>query len=490
MVFLYYNHILTFLYMKDPLLKLSYDDVLLAPRFSKIRSRKDPLVHTRLTKNILLNIPVVSANMDTVTESRMAIALARMGGIGIIHRFMSVEREAEEVEKVKRAEAYVIDNPYTVSPETTLGDARDRMYTLGAALLVVNEEGVLVGILTNRDVEFVDDSSLRVVDLMTKDVITASPKISLEDAKEVFKIHKIEKLPLVDAKGKLRGLITKKDILARIRYPQAAKDKKGRLLVGGAIGVAGDYVSRTKVLVEAGVDVIVIDIAHGHSQMMKEAIMEIKRITKDRVDIIAGNVATREAARDLIKWGADGIKIGIGPGAACTTRIMTGIGVPQLSAVLECAREARRLKVPSIADGGVKNSGDAVKALAAGADTVMIGSMFAGTDESPGQEIVKNGARYKLYRGMASLGANVDKTAISQPRESVDYERITPEGVEAIVPYKGKVAATLSLILGGLRSGMSYLGAKTISEMPGRAEFLRITQAGLRESHSHDIDVK
>ncbi|MBI5421276.1 MAG: IMP dehydrogenase [Parcubacteria group bacterium] len=476
--------------MKDPLIALSYDDVLLVPRFSRIRSRREPVLKTRFTKNIALNIPIVSANMDTVTESKMAIALARFGGIGVIHRFLSIEREVEEVSRVKRAEAYVIDDPYTVSSEILLKDAKQRMYTLGAALLVIDEHRKLIGILTHRDVEFVDSTTLRVSDVMTKELITASPKISLDGAKEVFMKQKIEKLPLVDAKGILKGLITKKDILARIRYPEAAKDKKGRLLVGAAVGVVGDYKERTKALIEAGVDVIVIDIAHGHSIMMKEAMASIKKITGEHVDIIAGNVATRDGMRDLVRWGADAVKVGIGPGAACTTRIMTGVGVPQFSAVYECAGEAKKLRVPVIADGGVKNSGDVTKALAAGAETVMIGSMFAGTDESPGQEIVKNGARYKLYRGMASIGANVAKTNISGLQKGVNYERITPEGVEAVVPYKGKIDATISLLLGGLRSGMSYLGAKTIPEMSKNAEFIQITQAGLRESNSHDIDVK
>jgi len=474
--------------MKDPLISLSYDDVLLVPRFSNVRSRKEPVLATRLTKNLSLNIPIVSANMDTVTESKMAIALARLGGIGIVHRFLSIEREVEEVSRVKRAEAYVIDYPYTVSPDTFLKDAKQRMYALGAALLVIDENKKLIGILTNRDVEFVDSITLRVSDVMTKELVTASPKISLDGAKDIFTKQKIEKLPLVDAKGLLKGLITKKDILARIRYPEAAKDKKGRLLVGAAIGVVGDYLERTKALVEANVDVIVIDIAHGHSIMMKGAMTQIKKIAGEHIEIIAGNVATKEGVRDLVKWGADAVKVGIGPGAACTTRIMTGVGVPQFSAVHACAEEAKKLHVPIIADGGVKNSGDFTKALAAGAETVMIGSMFAGTDESPGQEIVKNGARYKLYRGMASIGANVTKTTIGGAQ--ANYERITPEGVEATVPYKGKVDATISLLLGGLRSGMSYLGAKTISEMYKQAEFIQITQAGLRESNSHDIDVK
>jgi len=476
--------------MKAPIVSLSYDDVLLVPRFSQIRSRKEPVLVSRLTKNIHLSVPIVSANMDTVTESKMAIALARLGGIGIVHRFLSIEREVEEVSRVKRAEAYIIDNPYTVSAGTSIKEAKQRMCTLGAALLVIDENAKLIGILTHRDVEFVDSNTLSVADIMTKELITASPKISLDGAKDIFTKQKIEKLPLVDAKGILKGLITKKDILARIRYPGAAKDKKGRLLVGAAVGVVGDYLERTRALVEAGVDVIVIDIAHGHSIMMKEAMAQIKKITGERVDIVAGNVATKEGVRDLIKWGAHAVKVGIGPGAACTTRIMTGVGVPQFSAVLECGMEAKKLRVPIIADGGVKNSGDFTKALAAGAETVMIGSMFAGTDESPGQEIVKNGARYKLYRGMASIGANVAKTNISGSQKGVDYERITPEGVEAVVPYKGKIDATISLLLGGLRSGMSYLGAKIISEMPKNAEFIQITQAGLRESNSHDIDVK
>ncbi len=476
--------------MKAPIVSLSYDDVLLVPRFSQIRSRKEPILETRFTKHIALNIPIISANMDTVTESKMAIALARLGGIGIVHRFLSIDREVEEVSRVKRAEAYVIDDPYTVFPDTLLKDAKQRMYTLGAALLVIDEDKKLIGILTNRDVEFVDSTTLRVSDVMTKELITASPKISLDGAKGIFMKQKIEKLPLVDAKGVLRGLITKKDILARIRYPEAAKDKKGRLLVGAAVGVMGDYLERTKALVEAGVDVIVIDIAHGHSIMMKEAMVRIKKIVGECTDVVAGNVATKDGVRDLVKWGADAVKVGIGPGAACTTRIMTGVGVPQFSAVLECGIEAKKFHVPIIADGGVKNSGDFTKALAAGAETVMIGSMFAGTDESPGQEIVKNGARYKLYRGMASIGANVAKTTISGSQKGANYERITPEGVEAVVPYKGKIDATISLLLGGLRSGMSYLGAKTIKEMPKNAEFIQITQAGLRESNSHDIDVK
>ncbi|MDE1970474.1 MAG: IMP dehydrogenase [Patescibacteria group bacterium] len=476
--------------MKDPLLALSYDDVLLVPRFSSVRSRKDPCTATQLTVHIKLEIPIVSANMDTVTESRMAIALARLGGIGIIHRFMSVEREVEEVLKVKRAEAFVIDDPYTVEPETLLTEARARMQHLGAALLVVDRKHTLVGILTNRDIEFVRDGLLCVKDVMTTRLITASRKISMSGAEEMFKLHKIEKLPLVDAKGKLVGLITKKDIVTRMRNPHAAKDNKGRLLVGAAVGVVGDYVARTKALVDAGVDCIVIDIAHGHSIMMKEAIAKIKKITGHSVDIIAGNIATAEGVRDVVAWGAHAVKVGIGPGAACTTRIMTGVGVPQFSAVLQCAKMAKRLGIPVIADGGIKYSGDITKALAAGAESVMIGSMFAGTDESPGVEIVKNGARYKRYRGMASLGANVDKNELLNPQQTTDYQSITPEGVEATVPYKGSLGATVAPLMGGLRSGMSYLGAMTIKEMSQKGEYVRITQAGIRESNSHDIDVK
>ncbi len=468
---------------------LSYDDVLLVPKFSNITSRKHVDTSSQLTPGIKINVPIISANMDTVTESATAIAMARQGCIGIIHRFLPIKEHVEEVLAVKRSEAIIIEKPYILSPEHTVKDAKILMGEKKiTGIPITDNAGRFAGILTRKDLMF-EDNNLRVIaDVMTKksDAVTAPVNTSVETAKEIFRENKIEKLPLVDRSGILKGLITAKDILKREMYPLASKDRKGRLLAGGAIGVRGDYLERAEALVNAECDVICIDIAHGHSQTVIETI----KILRDRfsdVKIIAGNVATAEGTLDLINAGADAIKSGVGGGSVCSTRIVTGAGVPQFSAVLECARVANESGIPIIADGGIKSSGDIVKALAAGASTVMLGNLLAGTEESPGQTVIKSGRKFKIFRGMAGFGANISK----RERENGfdDISDVVPEGVEGTVPYKGNVSEVIYQLLGGLRSGMSYCGAHTIEELWKNSEFVRITSAGLKESHPHDIDV-
>lgn len=464
---------------------LSYDDVLLVPKKSNIKSRHDVETGTKLTKNISLKIPIVSANMDTVTESEMAIAMALEGGIGIIHRFCDIAKQVSEVKRVKRKQNIIIANPFTISSNATLGEFKDRAAELGCSSFLVSDDGlILLGIITRRDVVFCSDDNTLVKDIMTpqEKLIIAPINISTFEAQRILRDNKIEKLPLVDANFQIKGLITEKDIMRNSNNVQASKDNLGRLLVGAAIGVRGDYLERALALTEAGVDVLVLDIAHGHSSNALEAIKIIKRALPS-MEIIGGNIATAQGALDLIEAGVDGVKVGIGPGSICTTRITTGFGVPQLSAILNIAPVCQKYNVPLIADGGIKQSADLVKALAAGADTVMMGGQLSGTEESPGPAINYKGRQYKISRGMASLTA-----ALSRPDSKEKHHQITPEGIEARVPYKGPVKNIISRYIGGLKSGMSYGNAKTIQDLRD-CQFIRITNSGLRESDSHDNEV-
>jgi IMP dehydrogenase len=436
-------------------------------------------------------MPIISANMDTVTESGMAIALAREGGIGIIHRFMTIEDQVDEILKVKRSESVMIEQPYTIKPDLTVAEAKKAMAEYSVSGLLVEEAGKLLGIITRRDITFEKNNKLKVSELMTKDVITAKVGITIDQAKDILHNKRIEKLPVVDDKKHIVGLITSKDILKMEQYPYASKDKKGRLLVGAAVGVKGDYLERTEALLEAGADVIVVDIAHGHSENAINTVHMIKKAFPDS-ELIAGNVATGEGSRDLIKAGVDAVKVGVGSGSICITRVVTGSGVPQLTAVIDSVKVARDYEVPIISDGGIRNSGDITKALAAGASSVMIGSLFGGTDESPGKTLVKNGKKYKMYRGMASFYASLGRKyreAGPQVVDSDDLNDYVPEGVEAMVPYNGSVVEIIRQMAGGLRSGLSYCGAKTIPEMQTNAEFIKITSAGYIESQSHDVDL-
>ncbi len=465
---------------------LSYGDVLLVPMKSSIDSRKKVDVSTRLTKGIKLNLPLVSANMDTVTEANMAIAMATLGGIGIIHRFMDIESEANEVRKVKRAQSYIIDKPYCIRPDETVEEARYEMAKRGVmSLLVVDKSFKLLGILTDRDIRFVKDDKTKVSKAMTPRarLIVGTPGMNDEEALKILDKHRLEKLPLVDRNNVVRGLITSKDIYKMIHSENSAKDRRGRLLVGAAIGVKGDYMERAAKLAEAETDLLVLDIAHGHSASVINALKNIKKVISD-VPIIAGNVATKEGTEDLIAAGADGVKVGIGPGAACITRTVTGAGMPQLTAVIECHEASKAHGIEIIADGGIKASGDITKALAAGACSVMIGSIFAGTDESPGYFTIRDGVKHKSYRGMASFGANVSRKRIDKrevdPQEIFD---IVPEGVESSVVYKGSMKEVVNQLIGGLRSGMSYCGAANLEELRKNAKFVRLTNSGLSESY-------
>jgi IMP dehydrogenase len=470
---------------------LTFDDVLLVPKWSPIVSRSQTNLRTKLSRNITLNIPIISANMDTVTESGMAIALAREGGIGIIHRFMTIEDQVDEILKVKRSESVMIEQPYTVKPDLTVAEAKKAMAEFSVSGLLVEEGGKLLGIITRRDITFEKNNKLKVSELMTKDVITAKTGTTIDQAKEILHNKRIEKLPVIDDKKHIVGLITSKDILKMEQYPHASKDRKGRLLVGAAVGVKGDYLERTESLLEAGADIIVVDIAHGHSENAINTVHMIKKAFPS-CELIAGNVATGEGSRDLIKAGVDAIKVGVGSGSICITRVVTGSGVPQLTAVIDSVKVARDYGVPIVSDGGIRNSGDITKALAAGASSVMIGSLFGGTDESPGKSLVKNGKKYKMYRGMASFYASLGRKyreAGPQVADSDDLNDYVPEGVEAMVPYKGSVVEIIRQMAGGLRSGLSYCGAKTIPEMQNNAEFIKITSAGYTESQSHDVDL-
>ncbi len=465
---------------------LTFDDVLLVPQYSDILPR-DIDVSTYLTNKIKLNIPLLSAAMDTVTESRLAIAIAREGGIGIIHKNMSIEQQATEVDRVKRSEHGVIVDPFYLSPEHTIADAEELMAKYRISGVPITENGKLVGILTNRDMRFLTDYSQKIGDVMTKEnLVTAPVGTDLNKAKEILRKHKIEKLPLVDEHGYLKGLITIKDIEKTIQYPNSAKDENGRLLVGAAIGVTSDMMDRAQALIKAKVDVLVLDSAHGHSKNIIEAVKKIKSAFPD-IQLIAGNVATAEGVRDLAKAGADAVKVGIGPGSICTTRVVTGVGVPQITAITDCSIEARKHNVRIIADGGIKYSGDIPKAIAAGAHTVMIGNLFAGTEESPGESEIYQGRRFKVYRGMGSLAAMQKGSQDRYFQEGTT--KLVPEGVEGRVPFKGPLSETVFQLVEGIKHAMGYCGTRNIEELINNSKFMRITNAGLKESHPHDISI-
>lgn len=470
---------------------LTFDDVLLVPKRSPIISRSQTDLRTRLSRKITLNIPIISANMDTITESSMAIALAREGGIGIIHRFLTIEEQVDEILKVKRSESVIIEQPYTVKPDSTVQEAKKAMAEYGVSGLLVEDGGKLAGIITRRDITFEKNNGGKVSELMTRDVITAKAGTTIEQAKEILHKQRIEKLPVVDEKNRIVGLITSKDILKMEQYPHASKDRKGRLLAGAAVGVRGDFLDRAEALLEAGADVLVVDIAHGHSENAINTVHMIKKAFPNS-ELVAGNVATGDGARDLIKAGVDAVKVGVGSGSICITRVVTGSGVPQLTAVMDSVKVARDHDIPVISDGGIRNSGDITKALAAGASSVMIGGIFGGTDESPGRTLVKNGKKFKMYRGMASFYASLGRKYREEGPEVVDSDDLNdyiPEGVEAMVPYRGSVVEIVRQLAGGVRSGLSYCGAKSIADMQRNAEFVKITSAGYIESQPHDVDV-
>ncbi|MGD0001633.1 MAG: IMP dehydrogenase [Bryobacteraceae bacterium] len=472
--------------LSDSLLEgLTFDDVLLKPSRSGVMPSQVE-TGTLITRNIPLNIPIVSSAMDTVTESHLAIALAREGGIGIIHKNMPIDRQAEEVDRVKRSESGMIVDPVTVRPTQKIYEAQEIMRSFRiSGVPVVDEFNKLVGILTNRDLRFETRGDIPISEVMTKDpLFTVAVGTTLEEAQKELHKHRVEKLLVVDEHFTLKGLITVKDIQKKVKYPNAAKDEKGRLRVGAAIGATGDFLERARELVERKVDLLVVDTAHGHSERVLAAVVSIKRALP-HVELIAGNVATFEGARDLIALGVDGVKVGMGPGSICTTRVVTGTGVPQITAIAECAKAARGTGVPLISDGGVKYSGDVTKAIAAGADVVMIGSLFAGTDESPGEMILYQGRTFKAYRGMGSLGAMQLGSSDRYAQEGGG--KMVPEGIEGRVPAKGPLSEMVYQLVGGLRSGMGYCGVRTIPELQERAEFLRITWAGLKESHVHDV---
>ncbi len=464
---------------------LTFDDVLLVPGRSDVLP-KDVEITTYLTRNIRLNIPLVSAAMDTVTEAALAIAIAREGGIGIIHRAMPPERQAMEVDKVKKSESGMIIDPVTVDPDATLAEVERLMSTYKISGIPVTKNGKLIGIITNRDMRFETNMKKKVSEVMTKDrLITAPVGTTLEEAKEILHKYKIEKLPIVDKDFNLKGLITIKDIEKRKKYPNACKDKLGRLMVGASVGVGEEAIYRAELLAKAGADVIVIDTAHGHSKAVIETLKKLKK--RLDIDIIAGNVATEEGALDLIRAGADAIKVGVGPGSICTTRVVAGAGVPQITAIMNCYKVTKRYKIPLIADGGIKYSGDITKALAAGASCVMIGNLFAGTDEAPGEIVLYEGRSYKEYRGMGSLAVMMQGTQDRYGQQDVESKKLVPEGVEGRVPYKGPLANTIYQLVGGLKSGMGYCGARNLEELRRKARFIQITNAGLRESHVHDV---
>ncbi len=463
---------------------LTFDDVLLVPQKSEVLPREVELA-TKLTKTIKLNIPMMSAAMDTVTESRMAIAVAREGGIGILHKNMSIKDQAQEVDKVKRSEHGVIIDPFFLSPENTLHEANLLMGKYKISGVPITVGGKLVGILTNRDLRFETNFDKPIKEAMTKEkLITASEGTTLDQAQEILRHHKIEKLPIVDDEGKLKGLITIKDIEKAVQYPNSARDNTGRLLAGAAVGVSLDMMERVEALVEAKVDVIVLDSAHGHHKNIAEGIKKIKTAYPD-LQLIAGNIATAQAAKDLIKAGVDGIKVGIGPGSICTTRVVAGIGVPQITAIYDVAQEAKMHGIPVIADGGIKYSGDIPKAIAAGADVIMVGSLLAGCEESPGESEIYQGRQFKVYRGMGSIGAMQEGSKDRYFQE--ESKKLVPEGVEGRVPYKGPVSDTIFQLLGGLKAGMGYCGTKSIQDLKENGKFIKITSASLKESHPHDI---
>jgi len=465
---------------------LTFEDVLLVPQKSDVLpSQVD--IGTQFTRNIHLNIPIVSAGMDTVTESRLAIAVAQLGGLGIVHRNLSPEAQADEVDKVKRSESGMIVDPITTSPDRPISDALELMAKYRISGVPITDSGRLVGILTNRDLRFETRVDLPIADVMTKDnLITVPVGTTLDDARELLHRHRVEKLLVVDDAYVLKGLITVKDIQKAVKYPNSAKDDLGRLLVGAAIGVGEDGLERARRLLDANADVIVVDTAHGHSRGVLDTVEKLRGIVSN-VDIVAGNVGTGEAAEDLIRAGVDAVKIGMGPGSICTTRIISGAGMPQITAILDCAEVAAKSGVPLIADGGIKFSGDVVKAIAAGAQCVMIGSLFAGTAESPGEQILYQGRTFKTYRGMGSLGAMSDTTKDRYFQQEVETSKLVPEGIEGRVPYKGALQGVVEQLAGGLRSGMGYCGAGSIGELQNKAKFVRVTAAGHRESHVHDV---
>jgi IMP dehydrogenase len=475
---------------------LTFDDVLLVPARSTVLPREAD-VRTRLTKSVMLNVPLLSAAMDTVTEAEMAIAIAREGGIGVIHKNMTIERQASEVDRVKRSESGMIKNPITLTEDATVKDALDMMARYSISGIPVVENGSanlqskkLRGIITNRDLRFKPDLHQKIADIMTKEnLITAEVGTTLDEAEEILQHHKIEKLLIVDKEGNLQGLITFKDIQKKKKFPNACKDEQGRLRVAAAVGIRANTLPRVEALVNAGVDAIVVDTAHGHSEAVLNMVEAIRK-KFPTLAIIAGNVATAEGVRDLVAAGADCVKVGIGPGSICTTRIVAGVGVPQLSAIMNCYEEAVKTNTPIIADGGIKYSGDFVKALAAGADSVMIGSLFAGVDESPGETILYEGRKFKSYRGMGSLGAMSEAEGSSdryfQDAED-DVKKFVPEGIEGRVPYKGSLSEVVYQLIGGLRAAMGYCGAKTIEDLKTKTKFVKITNAGLRESHPHSV---
>lgn len=469
---------------------ITYDDVLLVPAKSRVLPR-DVDVRTQLTRNIALNIPLVSAAMDSVTEAEMAIAMAREGGIGILHKNMAIPRQVEEVDKVKRSESGMIMDPITVNERQKVRDVLQLMtrYRI-SGIPVLDGQHRLIGIITNRDLRFEPDEDQPVSQIMTREhLVTAPVGTKLEQAERILQKYKVEKLPVVDKQGVLKGLITFKDIQKKRKHPHACKDEHGRLRVGAAVGVTSDTQERVDGLINAGVDVIVVDTAHGHSKGVLDMVRLLRRKYPD-LELVAGNVGTAEATRDIIRAGADAVKVGIGPGSICTTRVVAGVGVPQVTAILECSRAAARSRIPVIADGGIKQTGDIAKALAAGADTVMVGGLFAGVDESPGEKVLYEGRSYKIYRGMGSIEAmkQGSRDRYFQDAED-DIQKLVPEGIEGRVPYKGPLGDTVYQMIGGLRSAMGYCGARSIAELKARAKFYRMTDAGLRESHPHDITI-
>ncbi|MDD3894937.1 MAG: IMP dehydrogenase [Syntrophomonadaceae bacterium] len=465
---------------------LTFDDVLLVPGRSEVLPG-DVDISTRLTRNIRLEVPIMSAGMDTVTETSMAIAIAREGGVGIIHKNMTIDEQAKMVDRVKRSEHGIITDPFFLSPNNKIQDALDIMehYRISGVPITVGRK--LVGIITNRDIRFETDFEQPIKNVMTSDkLVTAPVNTTMDQAMQILRKYKIEKLPLVDDNYNLMGLITIKDIEKNIKYPHAAKDLRGRLLVGATVGTARDTMQRVEALFKAGTDVVIVDTAHGHSAGVLDMVSKIKG-AYPRLDLIAGNVATGQATKDLIKAGADAVKVGIGPGSICTTRVIAGIGVPQITAVMDCAEVAAEYDVPVIADGGIKYSGDISKAIAAGADVVMLGNLLAGTEESPGETVILQGRSYKIYRGMGSLGAMSEGSSDRYFQE--DARKLVPEGIEGRVPYKGNVSDTIFQLVGGLRAGMGYCGVKNITEMKTQSKFIKITNAGLIESHPHDISI-
>jgi len=466
--------------------KLTFDDVLLLPAYSAVMPQEAD-VSTQLTKKIRLGIPLISAAMDSVTEARTAICMAQEGGIGVIHRNFTIERQAAEVEKVKKYESGMIVDPITVDPDQSLEEAVYVMQKYNISGVPVTTNGKLVGILTHRDVRFETRLDLKVGKVMTRKPVTVPDGTSLEQAKVLINKHRIEKLPVVDSKGMLKGLITIKDIEKMETFPNACKDEMGRLRVAAAIGTGRVHVDRAEALIEKSIDLIVVDTAHGHTKNVIETIKSLKKAYPD-VEIMAGNVATAEGVRDLVAAGADSVKVGIGPGSICTTRVVAGVGVPQISAVMDCAKAAAKKGVSIVADGGVKYSGDVTKVLAAGAHAIMIGSLFAGTDESPGELILYQGRSYKVYRGMGSIGAMKEGSSDRYKQENIrDESKYVPEGIEGRVPHRGPLSSTIYQLVGGVRAGMGYCGCKSIPELHQKAEFIRITNAGLRESHVHDV---